>query len=86
MPGFRLDAKRILLAAPAARDILEHQGMAYVPAVAWIHGQEYEPRHNPRPFWIDIRPPTVREYLRVAERLLDRGLLRQENSFVLTAQ
>jgi|SRR5215469_1704357 len=60
--------------------------MAYIPAVAWIHGQEYEPRRNPHPFWIDIRPPTIREYLSIAERLLDRGLLQQENSFVLTAR
>jgi hypothetical protein len=57
-----------------------------IPAVAWIHGEEYEPRRNPNPFWIDIRLPTVREYLSVAERLLDRGLLQQENSFVLTAR
>src|ERR1035441_5100374 len=81
MPSFRMDAKRIRLAVPAARDILDHPGMAYIPAVAWIHGGEYEPRRNPNPFWIDIRPPTVREYLSVVERLLDRGLLQQENSF-----
>ncbi len=86
MPGFRLDAKRIRLAAPPARDIRGHPGMAYIPAVAWIHGQDYEPRRNPQPFWIDIRPPTVREYLPVAERLLDRGLLQEENTFVLTAR
>ena len=86
MPSFRMDAKRIRLAVPAARDILDHPGMAYIPAVAWIHGGEYEPRRNPNPFWIDIRPPTVREYLSVVERLLDRGLLQQENSFVLTAR
>jgi len=85
MPEFRLDAKLIRLATPAARDILDHPGMAYIPVVTWIHGQEYEPRRNPRPFWIDIRPPTVREYLPVVERSLERGLLRKENSFVLTA-
>lgn len=84
--GFHLDGKSVRLAVPAARDILDHPGMAYIPAVSWIHGREYELRRNPSPFWIDIRPPTVREYLPVAERLLDRGLLQQENSFVLTAR
>jgi hypothetical protein len=71
---------------PPSRDILNHPGMAYIPAVAWIHGEDYEPRQNRRPFWIDIRPPTVCEYIPIAERLLERGLLQQENSFVQTAR
>jgi formylglycine-generating enzyme required for sulfatase activity len=60
--------------------------MAYIPALTWIHGRESEPQRNLHPFWIDIRPPTVREYMRVAQRLLDKGLLRPENSFMLTAR
>jgi hypothetical protein len=85
-PGLGLVGKRIRLALPEVRDIVEHPGMAYIPAVTWIHGPENESRSNLRPFWIDIRPPTVHEYVPVAERLFNRGLLRRENSFVLTAR
>ena len=85
-PGLSFDRKRIRLELPAARDIVEHPGMAYIPSVEWIHGRENESQRMPHPFWIDIRPPTVREYLTVAERLLNNRVLRAENSFLLTAR
>jgi hypothetical protein len=85
-PGFGLDAKRIQLAVPSVREILAHPGMAYIPAVNWIHGRENQRRTNVHPFWIDIRPPTVREYVPQAEQLLSSGVLKREHSFVLTAR
>ncbi|MEO8368402.1 MAG: SUMF1/EgtB/PvdO family nonheme iron enzyme [Candidatus Solibacter sp.] len=85
-PGLGRAGKRIRLALPASQDVLDHPGMAYIPAVKWIHGRENEPHSNQHPYWIDIRPPTLREYLPVAERLLNTGLLQAVNSFVLTAR
>jgi len=85
-PGYGLDEKRVRLTVPAKEEIAGHGGMAYVPAVAWTHGRESEVIRNAKPFWIDIRPPTVREYLPVARGLVERGLLGRENSLLLTAR
>lgn len=85
-PGFGVSAKRIALVVPPADEIRDHQGMAYVPAVSWIHGRENESRRNDEPFWIDIKPPTVREHMHRAERLLNGGLLDESQSFLLTAR
>jgi hypothetical protein len=85
-PGFSLKSKRIRLAAPSTREILAHPDMAHIPATMWVHGRDNEARTSTRPYWIDIRPPTVREYLLIAERLLRTGELSQDGSFVLTAR
>ncbi len=85
-PGFSPTVKHITLTAPSKEEILAHPGMALVPAAIWIHGREREARTNPRPFWIDIAPPTVEEYLPRAEQLLARGLLEHEHSSLLTAR
>jgi hypothetical protein len=85
-PGFSLQAKTTRLAAPSKEEILAHPGMAYVPTASWIHGRENEPRRNEQAFWIDIRPPTMTEYVPRAQRLLDSGALRTDESFVLTAR
>jgi formylglycine-generating enzyme required for sulfatase activity len=78
--------KSIRLMLPPAETVQAHPGMAFVPVTNWFHGREREPRTNPHPFWIDIRPPTVAEYLRVADGLLRSGQLDRENSFVLSAR
>jgi hypothetical protein len=62
-PGFDPGPKQVSLALPPAAEIGAHPGMAYVPAVAWVHGRENEPRVNRHAFWIDVRPPTVAEYV-----------------------
>jgi Sulfatase-modifying factor enzyme 1 len=85
-PGFSLVSKRIQLAIPSMPEILAHPGMAHIPTTTWVHGREDEPRTSARPYWIDIRPPTVREYLLIAERLLSSGELSHDHSFVLTAR
>ncbi|MBX3024945.1 SUMF1/EgtB/PvdO family nonheme iron enzyme [bacterium] len=85
-PGFNPSRKSLSLAVPGGDEIRAHPGMAYVPATTWFHGREREPRTSSRPFWIDLRPPTVSEYLKVAAALLRNGELDRENSFVLTWQ
>jgi formylglycine-generating enzyme required for sulfatase activity len=85
-PGFELDSKRLTFVLPTSAEIEMHPGMAYIPRTLWIHGRENEARTNQSPFWIDIRPPTVAEYVTIAKRLIERSLLLEENSFVLTAQ
>ena len=85
-PSFNPAAKSLTLRLPTANDIQTHPGMAFVPEAEWFHGRELEPRTNARSFWIDIRPPTVAEYLKMATALLNSGQLNRENSFVLTAR
>lgn len=85
-PGFDPWNKSVNLALPASADIKAHSGMAYVPATTWFHGREREPRTQGEAFWIDLRPPTVTEYLKVADTLLRSGQLDPENSFVLSWQ
>ncbi len=86
VPGFAYGTKRLHLRAPSENAIRAHPGMAYVPPVNWVHGREKDVRSNAEPFWIDIRPPTVSEYLPQAERLMNDGVLDPENSFLLTAR
>lgn len=78
--------KRLSFPLPSAEQVAAHPGMAYVPAGHWIHGRENEARQNARPFWIDIRPPTVAEYVPVAERLMNAGQLPADASLILTAR
>jgi formylglycine-generating enzyme required for sulfatase activity len=85
-PGFDWKPKRLRLVAPSVSEILAHPGMAWVPPTTWRQGRDLEQRNSTRPFWIDIRPPTVAEFLPVAERLVQQGRLDDENSFVLTAR
>jgi formylglycine-generating enzyme required for sulfatase activity len=82
-PGFSLGAKLIDISLPPAEEVKRHPGMAHVPATAWFHGRERTPRSNERSFWIDIRPPTVTEYLPVAQQLSDDGVLEPEGSLLI---
>jgi len=84
--GFSLAKKWIDLALPPSDEITARTDMAYVPATKWLHDRDDAPRDNATPFWIDIRPPTARSYLAIAERLHDEGKLAIEESFVLTAR
>lgn len=85
-PSLDPTIKSLSLTLPPAAEIQTHPHMAYVPSTAWFHGREREPRTNTRPFWIELRPPTVAEYMPLAKGLLERGQLDRENSFILTAQ
>jgi formylglycine-generating enzyme required for sulfatase activity len=60
--------------------------MAWIPPARWFHGRENEARSSPTPFWIDIRPPTVAEYVPIVERLMSNGRLEADASFLLTAR
>ena len=85
-PGFEFSTKSPHLALPPASAVLSHPGMAYVPATTWYHGREREPRQSEKPYWIDIRPPTVDEYRPIVEGLLRAGHLQRDNSFLLTSE
>lgn len=79
-------AKFLTLALPPIADIMAHPDMAFVPVTHWFHGRDSEPRVNRKAYWIDLRPPTVAQYLPIAEALLAAGRLQVENSFLLTAE
>lgn len=83
-PSFDPSTKSLNLALPPSQEIRARPNMAFVPATAWFHGRELEPRTSTAPFWIDVRPPTVAEYLTVSDALLQSKQLDRENSFVLT--
>jgi hypothetical protein len=83
-PGFS-SAKAFQITLPSVQEIQAHPNMAYIPVTHWIHGQELEPMSQTTPFWIDLRPPTVQKYLPIARSLMDDGVLKSENSFLLTA-
>lgn len=85
-PAWNPGGKRLQFQLPSSEEILAHPGMAYVPSAQWFHGRENEARKNPTPFWIDIRPPTAAEYVPIAERLMQSGLLAADTSFILTAR
>ncbi len=84
--GFDLGAKWRRFTLPPVDQIVGHPGMAYIPISTWFHGRDNEPQTNTVPFWIDLRPPTIAEYLQVAERLMKGGQLDPDNSFILTAR
>lgn len=85
-PGLALADKRLHLDLPASAEIMAHPDMAYVPSTRWHHDRDDEPRESNEPFWIDIRPPTARSYLSLAERLNAAGQLAVDESFLLTAR
>ncbi len=85
-PGFAPEAKAITLTLPSAEEVRAHPRMAFIPAAGWFHGREREARTSTRPFWIDIQPPTVAEYLEIAEGLMEEGKLQREDSYILTAR
>jgi|GEM_PF-3605192 len=85
-PSFNPAAKSLSLTLPSADAVRAHPGMAFIPATDWFQGRESGRRSNSRAFWIDVRPPTVVEYLKIAEGLLQQGELARENSFVLSAR
>jgi hypothetical protein len=83
--GWRLAGKRLEWTLPRASEIAAHAGMAYVPATAWFRGRDNDATNQTAPFWIDIRPPTMAEYLPVARRLAAEGHLPEDISRTLMA-
>lgn len=75
--------KYLSLELPAAAEILRHPGMAYIPVTSWFHGREQEPRWNKIPYWIDLRPPTVNEYLPVANEFIESDVLGPKGSLLI---
>ena len=84
--GLSFAHKRLYLSIPSAKTIAARAGMAYVPKTTWRRGRDNESSVNSSAFWIDVRPPTIAEYVPVAERLLADGHLPRDVSLVLTAR
>jgi hypothetical protein len=84
-PGFSYSTKFLHLELPSVAEIEAHPNMAYVPPTRWTHGRELEQRIQRTSFWIDLRPPTVQQYLPIARSLMQSGGLKAENSFLLTS-
>lgn len=82
-PGFRPSAKLIDLSLPPREEIVRRPGMAHVPATTWFHERERTPKVSERSYWIDIRPPTVEEYLPLARQFATEGLLEPEGSLLI---
>lgn len=83
-PGFDMARKQLLFTLPPAAEVRAHPGMAYISPARWFHGRERAPRVNTYGYWIDLRPPTVARYEPIARRLLASGVLKSDNSFLLT--
>jgi formylglycine-generating enzyme required for sulfatase activity len=84
-PGFQWSEKFLRLTLPSAAEVKKHPRMAYVPATGWWRGREKERVQNREPFWIDLWPPTVEDYLRVLQRWSDEGRLPLEGSVLAVA-
>lgn len=84
--SFDIRGKLVSLALPVAADVAAHPNMAYIPSVRWYHGREREVQQSERAFWVDLSPPTVDAYDDIAQRMLAAGVLKADNSFVLTAR
>ncbi len=84
--SFDVKVKLVSLALPSALDVGAHPNMAFVPAVRWMQGRDNEARQSERSFWIDLSPPTVETYELMARQMLAAGVLKPDNSFVLSAR
>ena len=84
-PGFRWSEKFVQLGLPSAAEVQRHPRMAYVSATEWWRGREKERARNDAPFWIDMWPPTVEEYVPLLERWADEGRLPLEGSVLVVA-
>lgn len=55
--------KRRLVVLPSADEITLRPSMAYVSADFWLKGNPPTEQPALEPFWIDVAPPTIEEYL-----------------------
>jgi formylglycine-generating enzyme required for sulfatase activity len=83
-PGFSWYTKRVQLVLPSSESVQAHPNMAFVPPSHWIHGRDREPMRNAQSYWIDLRPPTVAQYERIARELQTQSKLASDNSFLLS--
>lgn len=84
--SFDASGKLVSLTLPSALDVGAHPNMAFVPAVRWVHGRDRQAQQSDHPFWIELSPPTVETYEGIARQMLAAGVLKADNSFVLTAR
>jgi hypothetical protein len=84
-PGLDPGRKFTALALPSVELIKAHPGMAFVPQTRWLSDEPRIPRINPS-FWIDIAPPTVKEYLPLARALHNSGKVNLDEILLLGAE
>lgn len=77
--------KFLRLSIPATDEIEAHPEMAFIPPGNWLHERDLERRQLAAGYWIDLRPPTVSEYMPLAERFEREGLLGHQGSFLLNS-
>lgn len=82
-PSWDWATKTTELRLPSAREIAEHPAMAYVPAGPWLEGATKTRTMNPRPFWVDIAPVTVKDYLPFAFAAVAAGSMEPYRSVLL---
>lgn len=61
-PGLRWSGKKIHVTLPTDAEIVNHPGMAYIPVSEWEQGSDRQRSVLSKPFWIDLKPLSVREY------------------------
>lgn len=82
-PQWQWTTKRITLTVPASGEVRPHPNMAYIPAVVWLAGAERTPALNYHPYWIDIAPATVQEFLPIALQNAAKGTIPRDESVLL---
>ncbi|HEX4956409.1 MAG TPA: SUMF1/EgtB/PvdO family nonheme iron enzyme [Thermoanaerobaculia bacterium] len=83
-PGWDVKSKWIVLGFPDGQEVVEHKNMAWVPRSSWRHGRDLELAVGSSSFWIDVAPPTVAQYLPLAEGWQAAGRLLVDESVLLT--
>jgi len=82
-PSFAWSSKFLRFQIPGNDEIVSHPDMAYIPAASWIAGSEKTTELNKDPFWIDLYPTTVAEYLPFAEQAVADGTLQDYESVLI---
>jgi len=72
-PSFIASEKSQNVRLPEAQEIIDHPWMAHIPQTTWLHNREQDKAENLKRYWIDIRPPSVFEYLPFAYTLDSDG-------------
>lgn len=81
-PGL-ISSKTARFVLPPSSEIIQRPGMAYVSANSWRQGSSQTLLALDSPFWIDIAPPTIQEYLPIAITAYQFGELRAHESMLV---
>lgn len=82
-PSFTVSDKTIKLRLPDAQEIVDHPWMAHIPKTKWLYDREQDLAENTGRYWIDIRPPSVSEYLPFARTIKNDGAFEDNEGSLL---